>query len=427
MKAEKFNHPLLNMMNSPSSAADVWTRKQPETDTENKEPVDNKTVDIPPVHTYDELKKMRRNAYIKLAAIVGIIVTALAFGSVAWFTQSREVEGSAVQMTASGENFKISSPTNENSSAGLWYNPYHKKIIGNITENDTDIPSGVWLMTDEANFGNYQSSIGIKPGSYGKVTFNVTPLVDEIDLQFTFDVIGYHSSDSTFSNENESSELTLTPVASMGSKGADIAEYLNGHILLFENRTPVYETTIVTDPETGEETITNTQNILRYVYSGLIETDEDMKRVLKNTAKTQFSGKNTERPVDIYWIWPNTLGTLIDVSSRDDVQEIPLCTGDELTKVTNYVLSHPQYFFKGYITSTSDDPNDETVSGSSLTLEAITDDYEIYGDMYDMADNDIGMNVNYILLKLTATENTTNTGSGSDDDTGNEGENTPNP
>lgn len=246
-------------------------------------------------------------------------------------------------------------------------------------------------------------------------------------MQFTFDVIGYHSSDSAFSNENESSELTLTPVANMGSKGADIAEYLNGHILLFENRTPVYETTIVTDPETGEETITNTQNILRYVYSGLIETDEDMKRVLKNTAKTHFIGSNTEIPVDIYWIWPNTLGTLIDVGSRDDVQEIPLCTGEELTKVTNYVLSHPQYFFKGYTASTSNDSNDETVSGSSLTLEAITDDYEIYGDMYDMADNDIGMNVNYILLKLTATENTTNTGSGSDDDAGNEGENTPNP
>ena len=89
MKAEKFNHPLLNMMNSPSSAADVWTRKQPETD---EEPAENTA----PVHTYDELKKMRRNAYIKMVAIVGIIVTALAFGSVAWFTQSREVEGANV-------------------------------------------------------------------------------------------------------------------------------------------------------------------------------------------------------------------------------------------------------------------------------------------------------------------------------------------
>ena len=105
MKAEKFNHPLLNMMNSPSSAADVWTRKQPETDTENKESVDD--VNLPPVHTYDELKKIRRDAYIKMVAIIGVVVTALVFGSVAWFTESREVEGAAVQMTAEDIPFEL--------------------------------------------------------------------------------------------------------------------------------------------------------------------------------------------------------------------------------------------------------------------------------------------------------------------------------
>lgn len=404
----------------------------------------------------NELKKMQRASLLKMIVIAVIVIMFIVFGSVAWFTMNREVEGSGVQMTASSENFQITSPTGENLSAGLWYDPYHKKILKNNieNENDADIPSGVWLMTNEANFGNYQNSIGIKPGSYGKVTFNVTPLIDEIDLQFTFDVIGYHSSDSVFDDENENSELTLTPVADIENKGADIVQYLNGHILLFENRTPVYETTTVTDPETGEEIVTNTQNILRYIYAGLIETGEDMNRILKNTAKTHFSGKNTATSVDIYWVWPNTLSTLVDVSSREDIQEIPFCIGEDLTKVTNYVLAYPQYFLKGYTTSNSDnsndnndnaleddagsegqsdegnapdDSNDETVSGSSLTLEAITDDYEIYGDMYDMADNDIGMNVNYILLKLTATENTTNTGSGSDDDAGNEGENTPNP
>ena len=66
MKAEKFNNPLLNMMNSPPSAADVWTRRQPktETDTENKKAVDD--MNTPPVYTYDELKKMRWDAYIKM-------------------------------------------------------------------------------------------------------------------------------------------------------------------------------------------------------------------------------------------------------------------------------------------------------------------------------------------------------------------------
>lgn len=322
-------------------------------------------------------------------------------------------------MRASGANFEISSPTGGNLSPGLWYDPYHKKIRGDNSESNAELPSYVWMMSDESNFGNYtyesaeEKVGGIKPGSYGKVTFNVTPLIDQIDLQFAFDVVGYHSSDSLFDEENENTPLTLTAIADMGDKKAGIADYLNGHILLFENRTPVYETLTEKDPDTGEETVTVTQNILRYDYSGLIATDEDMSRVLNNTAKTHFSGKNTVTPVDIYWIWPNTLSTIVDIGG-DDLTSVPCSTADK-DRLADCVLTHPQYFLKGYVADTSgnsdnngseENGGEENSSGSSLTLQDIIDDYELYSDMYDMADNDIGMNVNYILLKLTASENT---------------------
>ena len=370
----------------------------------------------------DEIAEKKRNqkkSLIKLGAMGVLTAVTIIIGSISWFTMNREVEGSGVQMTASGANFEISSPTGGNLSPGLWYDPYHKKIRDDNSESNAELPSYVWMMSDESNFGNYRYSDeterigGIKPGSYGKVTFNVTPLVDEINLEFDFDIIGYHSSDSLFDEGNENTPLTLTPVADMGSKGEDIANYLNGHILLFENRTPVYETITEKDPNTGEETVTVTQNILRYDYSGLIATDEDMSRVLNNTAKTHFSGKNTVTPVDIYWIWPNTLSTIVDIGG-DDLTSVPCSTADK-DRLADCVLTHPQYFLKGYVADTSgnsdnngseENGGEENSSGSSLTLQDIIDDYELYSDMYDMADNDIGMNVNYILLKLTASENT---------------------
>ena len=364
-------------------------------------------------------KRKKRALLLKLSAMLALSAVIVIFGSIAWFTMNRDAEGSGVQMRASGARFEISSPTGGNLSPGLWYDPYHKKIRGDNSESNAELPSYVWMMSDESNFGNYtyesaeEKVGGIKPGSYGKVTFNVTPLIDQIDLQFAFDVVGYHSSDSLFDEGNENTPLTLTPVADMGSKGEDIANYLNGHILLFENRTPVYETITEKDPDTGEETVTVTQNILRYDYSGLIATDEDMSRVLNNTAKTHFSGKNTVTPVDIYWIWPNTLSTIVDIGG-DDLTSVPCSTADK-DRLADCVLTHPQYFLKGYEADTSgnsdnngseENGGEENSSGSSLTLQDIIDDYELYSDMYDMADNDIGMNVNYILLKLTASENT---------------------
>lgn len=379
-----------------------------------------------PEHAVDdkERRRMQKAAFIKMAAMGIFVLVVFIFSSIAWFTMNKEVEGTGAQMTASNENFQITSSSGDGLSAGLWYDPYHKKIMGVSTENDADVPSGVWLMSDESNFGNYSYENveerigGIKPGSYGKVTFNVTPLIDTLDLQFTFDVIGYHSSDSMFneSSNSDNQPLTLTPLSEMGSNKADIAGYLDGHILLFEDRDPVYETTTITDPETGEESVVNTNRILRYTYSGLIATNEDMQRVLKNTEKTHFTGKDTTTPVVIYWVWPNTLSTLVDVGTKDDVE--PFCTGDDLTAVTTYVLEHPTYFLKGYVADTSDEETpeennaeegggEESTSSNALTLSDIVNDYVSYSDMYDMADNDIGMNVSYILLKLTATENTT--------------------
>ena len=54
-----------------------------------------------------------------------------------------------------------------------------------------------------------------------------------------------------------------------------------------------------------------------------------------------------------------------------------------------------------------------TTGPGEVTRAVIARDYDIYGDYYDQADNDIGMGVNFILLKMSVSENSTSSsGSG---------------
>ena len=184
---EETRKPLLHMrINHTPSAVDEQLKK-PKTD---EEPVENTA----PVHTYNELKKMRRNAYIKMVAIVGIIVTALVFGSVAWFTESREVEGSSVQMTSNDNMFEIKTT----GQAGL-YDSYISRLdpkYSNATQTSNSNQKITWHLSKgsqdtEGNMNNLytdegtpdlseitkldSSDYGLSPGDYGTLKFSIVP------------------------------------------------------------------------------------------------------------------------------------------------------------------------------------------------------------------------------------------------------------
>ena len=84
---EETRKPLLHMRNSIAPSAADEQLKKPKTDVDNLTP---DTVEAPPAHTYDELIKMRRTAYIKMVAIVVLVVAVLAFGS---------MQATTIQMT----------------------------------------------------------------------------------------------------------------------------------------------------------------------------------------------------------------------------------------------------------------------------------------------------------------------------------------
>jgi len=383
------------MMNSPSSAADVWTRRQPkaETDTEDKEPVDNKTVDIPPVHTYDELKKIRRDAYVKMVAIIGVVVTALVFGSVAWFTQNREVEGAGVQMTASSDLFSIEtleSPAHVGiyDNSNLTDSYVRNLLLSGIGKNNDII---TWNITDDTTVTNQETNQktlvkgknignapatgyegGINPGSSGTLQFVIVP-IESIDAKFTFHLYAFTGG---YDEKGDEDKSTIEYIDSNSNAEAILADsLLNGHILLFSE-------------------IDNSGK-----YSGLITSDADFNRILEKTYATKTT-------ISLYWVWPETLAELmLDDTSNEQKKYLrgkpSVCNSSGRQEVITYFKNHVSWFLLDPDNTNHDWQFTSSMNNTAIINEICTN-YNLYSSYYNEADQCIGTYVTYLFLDMIA-------------------------
>ncbi|MBR3668291.1 MAG: hypothetical protein IKN66_14260 [Ruminococcus sp.] len=328
-----------------------------------------------------EKSRKRKKSLIKLGAMTLLSVIIFIFTTIAWFTMSREVESGSMAIKSNDANFDI---TMLSGTDGIF-----KDIHEQVHEDD----AMYWQMTASNNLINYNPYVdqehpgdqGIHPSSEGVISFNVIPKVDSVTLDFDFEIIGYQASYSDVNNTPNNAtddELVMTPLLELsGGDGVTAQNLLNGHILLFEHRSG---------------TVGN------YVYSTPICSNKDMHRIMKKTV----TGKDTETQIDIYWVWPNTLSTIVNASTSG-ISTVPFCVDNDAYHYNSYtaikenVESYPHYYLKGK--SSSDDIDAEDDIGAH---------YSLYGDMYDQGDNEIGMRVHYLLIKLSVTEGTAG-GSGS--------------
>ena len=144
--------------------------------------------------TQDDFKKIRRMSYIKMVAMVGIVVAVIAFSSIAWFTMSREVEGTGTQMTSSDLPFEVAvtAPyTNTPDYSAL----LQSHFLYDITKHETGGSTGgiKCLMTDATADPNNPMR-GMQPGSYGTITFQIKPKsIGTYTLHYDIATVGYHA------------------------------------------------------------------------------------------------------------------------------------------------------------------------------------------------------------------------------------------
>lgn len=299
----------------------------------------------------------RKIKLIKFGGMVLLTSIIMIFATRSWFTMSREVEGTGVNMTAEGKDYAIKTIGNN----GAYYSPYHAKILESEEEE-----ASVWLV-DSTNNLNNNINDGIMPGSSGTMTVYVTPLIDEITLEFTLQTVGYRTE-----IDGDSVEMT-----EMRNSAGEPAYFLSGHLLLFENKIGNYYTDFIAVDAAGKRKFSRTFKRSELSSKG-VDTDSE--------------NGNDAFEVKIHWIWPETLDTLV-FSSNSGAEMI--CDKDAVAeegefndykKVINSICNNPQYYLKG------------VAAGTVYTEPQLLGRNAMYND----ADQDIGMNVEYVLLRLSA-------------------------
>ncbi|WP_303796459.1 hypothetical protein [Ruminococcus flavefaciens] len=331
---------------------------------------------LQPAAGKDDERKKCRSSLIKLLIMLVFSLVIWIFATIAWFAGNKDVSGSGMGVKVGSDAYQIV-PLDGRDSI---YTEFMELIEG--SSSDGFLP---WKMTSQNKMDNYDSEtdVGIRPGSYGAISFYVKPSDADIYLDLTFDILGYQYEETQTDGEdpgdpenNEELVRSMTPVS------PELQGYLTGHILLFENR----------DIETVNE-----REVI--VYSDPILPDANGKRLI---LKRKFKKADENTPVDIYWVWARTLSRLVEARTNDNVSAEPFCVDDKTKNDDAYdmiiqeIATNPGRFFYQYDTAKPIYSPD----AGNLSAEVIAAKYNTYGEQYDRVDNEIGMHIDYITLKM---------------------------
>lgn len=318
----------------------------------------------------------RKIKLIKITGMMIIVSVILVFATRSWFTMSREVEGTGANMTANDLVFEIKtvgsvSPNNSILGA-LGYKDGTPITSGATTAGVGEIK---WLLQEDDDM----AGSGLRPGTSGNLSFTIVPVNNDsskkLSINYKIEMTAYRLSDYmkeriaevNYKRMNGEPDypmptITIDDLVKLSGNSSDenyskAIDYIKGHILFFKN-----------SDNTGRVYIGETQTLT-------------------------FSS-TSEREIPLHWIWPDTLGDLV-LTSNDVVN---ICTGDEKAALISNIQNNPGLYF--YANDLSDDMIENNKLKSNVLGEDISDYYPILNLAYNDADQEIGVNVQYIMIEL---------------------------
>ena len=345
-----------------------------------------------------------KTGFIMLAALIAIIVA-----SIAWFASNNKVDFTGVNIRAAGSEFDLAASGSTNGVYDkLLSVPNGEKI--NINNNEYSATSGKhtaisWAITDDNNLRNEKDkSLGIEPGSSGSITFYIIPHKNgALNVSLTLSLTGY----TLNNNVTELTPESLTEIK------ADAQQLLEGHILLFagyDKKKNSYKGWISQDGDPWSMSLTDNSSLSQ-----------------KENGELIWSIQNAEAekayPVTVYWIWPELLESYL-LKKESYTGTRPLLFPAEKAESTSdsNLETLPSKLFNK-MCEVPDGSSDTSVNSNRYfrwetkeaftntvtveTLKLIRNRYNsaLYGNVaayYDLADQYIGSNVQYVKLTLNA-------------------------
>lgn len=382
-----------------------------------------------------DVKKRRRAALSKMAILLAFTVLVWLFLTIAWFTMNRETSTSGMgvkvgtnefEIRVSGDNIGARNYTQSGTGNTATYSGSDILNFASLFSKFKDgVVSGTFYDTDASNQEikwrlttayDTKEDKGLGPGSEGVLTFWIVSKKEgTLDPSFSINLEGYVAPNQ-HKNDNGSYEVTESDMAKIttSSDPAQIAglSHLNGHILFFNHRD-------------GEGTTASP-----YTYTGLLDKDGFSLSDVKGSAQTVHVGDTIQ--VDLYWVWPNTLGQMV-LTKTENSNRTPIFTEVDVedsenpdnparlqakADIQDYVLQNITSIFD--ISKMKFEPDvstdaakivavkdmlatSTTVEGEtvySFDAETASSNLTDLSSGYNNADQKIGTNVNYVLIAL---------------------------
>ena len=330
-----------------------------------------------------------RTGIVILAAVIAIIIACIA-----WFVSNNKVTGSGIGIRSAGSDFELAADAGADgkNSAGkydklLEVSPGAEKTLGDksyITTDDSHT-SITWSIVNESNMRNNQNHPGIEPGTSGMLRFYIISHKEgALNVTLDLELTGYtNGTGSTIVKSDEPAQ-----------------KLVKGHVLLFagyEQKTNSYEGWISEDAAPWTMTLDNGSTLTR-------NTDGMLTWAVENAKK------DTAYPVQIYWIWPEILGSYLR-KDQTATGNRPILFPEEPATGEN-TSGNPKALPKDLYEKMSQngkyfryESKDKKVTADILWQMRNDFNPVIYGEIanyYNLADQYLGENVRYLKLKLEA-------------------------
>lgn len=272
--------------------------------------------------------------------VVAALVIILA--CVAWFLNNSQVKANGIDTSTAGARYTLSSDGTQQGA----YDQEAGKADLQTSQAGLDVTDSM-NVSATSNLVNLTENDVLGPGSYGELTFTVTPYADDLD--------------------DVQIDISREFKGKQGAVSEAVKALASGHVLFFESCANGYYESPILDDE-----LTITQNDFR-----------------------DASGKTT-KPVTktLYWVWPEYIQNFVYTGKANYYKNLFAADNDSYKTMQNYINTNPSSFYS--ISS------GQTIPSLSSTMSSA--DLATCATAYNKADDEIGNAVEYFQVRLTANE-----------------------
>lgn len=287
-----------------------------------------------------------RKKLIKSVLLVVLSLAVFILAVLAWFVLNNRVEGKTTLISALGSRYAIVTGK-EGDAAGVWERGNHEVSFDFDTSDSMNVNS-------ESNFKNNTETSKLYPGSFGELTFTVSPIAEDLgSIEVTI-------------------ETNLKLRTGSNDEYDTLNRYISGHILFFTGKTGRYYHGWIGHDDTGS-------------YKFTIPSSEFKKN---DNPKTTEAVTRT-----VYWIWPQQFHNYVYTGGGTYYRNVFESESDEgYSELIQDMMNSNSRYFAG------------NVSGVDISSSMSGSDYDRCTEAYNNADQIIGEEIEFIQLRFRTKE-----------------------